>query len=212
MAQEICCGVRPEQILTVPYGSNAQNIIHEYVISGPLKILFVGNVNYNKGITYLIDATSTFEEDEVTLTIVGLYDKNKAYINKCKNKKNISVVGKLDFEEVCGLYRTTDVLVIDSFAEGLAQVGLEAMSCGIPIICSTNSGVNDAIINGNNGFIIQPGNLKELKEAIGWFVKNQDKLKLMGENARISARAYTWENYEKHICKKLRDLLEGNYG
>ena len=203
----IYCGVKKEQILTVPYGSNTQRLLHDYSVPGPLRLLFVGNVNYNKGITYLIDAVSEYNEDKVTLTIVGLYDKTKEYIQKCANMKNVIIVGKVEFEEVCELYRTADVLVIDSFAEGLAQVGLEAMNCGIPIICSTNSGVNDAVINYENGIIINPGNKKELYDAIGWFLSNRDKIQQMGQKAQIFAQKYTWDNYEKKMCYCLGQVL-----
>lgn len=208
----ISCGVKPEQILIVPYGSNAQNVTHEYGASGPLKILFVGNVNYNKGITYLIDAVSAYKKDEVSLTIVGMYDRSKDYILKCSDRENITIAGRVEFEKVCELYRTADILVIDSFAEGLAQVGLEAMSCGIPIICSTNSGVNDAVEDGENGFIVQPGNTAELEEAIKWFLENREKIRQMGDKARLFAQKFTWGNYEKEVCEKLKNVMEEDHG
>lgn len=206
----IYCGVSKDKILTIPYGSNAQNIDCQHREGAPLNVLFVGNVNYNKGITYLIDAVSMYDPCEVQLTIVGLFNEKKEYVRS--HKDNIVFTGKLDFADVCEIYRASDILVIDSFAEGLAQVGLEAMSCGIPIICSTNSGVNDAVIDGENGFIIEPGNLDQLKEALDRFLQHRELIDEMGKNARKASQNYTWLSYEENVANKIREIVETQNG
>ena len=61
----------------------------------------------------------------------------------------------------------------------MAQVGIEAMVCGLPIICSENSGVNDLIKDGVNGFVIPCGNSKELKDKMQWFINNTDQTERM---------------------------------
>jgi glycosyltransferase involved in cell wall biosynthesis len=99
------------------------------------------------------------------------------------------------------------VFVIPSFAEGMAQVGIEAMACALPIICTFNSGLDDLVEDGVNGFIIPSGDLQALKEKIQWFIDNRNRIGEMGNKARNSAKSYTWENYEKNVVKAISEMV-----
>lgn len=205
----VACGVDPEKLVTVLYGSNAVAIEHDYKADGPLRLLFVGNVNYNKGIPYLLKAMERFSAEEVTLKLVGLYNPKDEFV-KNNTLKNVEFCGKLDFEEVCNIYRNSDVLVLNSFAEAMGQVGIEAMACGLPLICSTNTGVQDIVTDGENGFIIEPGNVDALAEKISWFKENRPEIERMGRKAAEVGRACSWETYEQDVNEKLIPLIRKN--
>ena len=205
----IGCGVDQSKLVTVAYGNNALPVEHVYNTEGPLQLLFVGNVNYNKGVSYLLKAMERFAAEEVTLKIVGLYNPKEKFV-KNNTLKNVKFCGKVDFEEVCNIYRTADVLVINSFAEGMSQVGIEAMACGLPIICSTNAGVQGIVTDGENGFIIEPGNVDVLAEKISWFLKNRTEIERMGRKAAEVGKSCSWETYEQNVNKKLIPLIRKN--
>ena len=207
----VACGVDPDKLVTVLYGSNTVAIEHEYQAEGPLRLLFVGNVNYNKGIPYLLKAMERFSAEEVTLRLVGLYNPKDEFV-KNNTLKNVEFCGKLDFEEVCNIYRNSDVLVLNSFAEAMGQVGIEAMTCGLPIICSTNTGVQDIVTDGENGFIIEPGDADALAEKILWFKENRKEIERMGRKATKVGKACSWETYEQDINKKLLPLIRKSRG
>ena len=101
------------------------------------------------------------------------------------------------------IYEKADVFIIDSFSEGMAQVGIEAMACGLPIICSTNSGVNDLVTDYNNGFVIKPGDEEILREKMQWFIDNKNQIIKMGNQAREIAKNYTWFSYERNIISAI---------
>lgn len=198
-------GVDDAKIKVIPYGANVHSDSVKKSVHKPLKFIFVGNANYNKGIPYLLRAIS--ELQDCTLTIVGTYDKNAEYIKSYLDNPQITFVGCVTFDKVKYYYENADVFVIDSFAEGMAQVGIEAMACGLPIICSENSGVNDIVIDGVSGFVIPCGDLGSLKEKMQWFIDNKGKILQMGECAKVTAEKYTWEEYEKRVSSALDDIL-----
>ncbi len=204
----IGCGVAKENIYIVPYGANVSGEMCLKEQKEQLKLLFVGNVNYNKGISYLIDAISTFSENEICLTIVGQYDSSVWYVKRAKESRNVTFTGRVTFDKMKEIYQQADVFIIDSFAEGMAQVGIEAMACGLPIICSQNSGVSDLVTEGQNGFIIPCGNVEALKEKIGWFLEHRNQISKMGESASEVARKYSWGFYEYNVTKTLNQIVE----
>lgn len=201
----IYSGTDESKIKVIPYGANVHSDSVKNSVHKPLKFIFVGNVNYNKGIPYLLRAIS--ELQDCTLTIVGAYDKNAEYIKPYIDNPKVTFVGSVIFDKVRYYYENADVFVIDSFAEGMAQVGIEAMACGLPIICSENSGVNDIVIDGVSGFVIPCGDLDALKEKMQWFIDHNDKILQMGEFAKVTAEKYTWEEYEKRVSSALDDIL-----
>ena len=201
----IYSGVDDTKIKIIPYGANIYSDIIKKIEHKCLKFLFVGNVNYNKGVPYLLKAVS--ELRDCSLTVVGAYDKNAEYIKSYLDDPKITFVGCVTFDKVKYYYENADVFVIDSFAEGMAQVGIEAMACGLPIICSENSGVNDIVTDGISGFVIPCGDLEALKEKMQWFINNKNKVLQMGESARTTAENYTWGEYEKKVSVAVRDIM-----
>lgn len=205
------CGVLENQIKIVPYGINvSSNLKRKPLQNGNdvVNFLFVGQVNYRKGVPYLLEAISLLNEDNVTLTITGEYKKDDWFIKKYQKNKNIFFTGLVTPDKMKKIYEKAHVFVLPSFAEGMAQVGLEAMACGLPIICTFNSGLSRFVISGENGFMIQPGNAKELKDKMEWFIYHKDKILQMGMKAKMSVSKYTWEYYNKGISQAIFNILD----
>lgn len=202
------CGVNESQIKVVPYGSNVVNDIQykTHDENKKCRFLFVGQVNYRKGITYLLDVISEMT-DFADLTVVGSYKENDWFVKKYKSFNNIHFTGLVTIDKMKNIYSEADVFVIPSFAEGMAQVGIEAMACGLPIICTYNSGVADIVNDGGSGFIIPCGDKAALKDKIVWFLNNKSKIGEMGENARNVATEFTWESYEKKVVTAINEIL-----
>lgn len=206
----LACNTLSSQIKVVPYGANVSSNLERKQPQNdrPIHFLFVGNVDYNKGILYLLETMTKFDSNIADLTITGAYDKNLWFIKKYINETNVHFTGRVTFDKMRKIYEDADVFVIDSFSEGLAQVGIEAMACGLPIICSTNSGVSDLVQDGREGFIISPGDTKSLYEKMQWFVENRTRILEMGTAARKVALSYTWDAYDQHVKQSIIEILE----
>ena len=197
-----------KNIYVVPYGTEkVQNESGLMRQDDKIRFIFVGQINYRKGVPILLEAFSELDENKCELVLVGAYDPETRYVKEYQGCKNIFFKGRIQKDEVWQEYGKSDVFVLDSFAEGFAQVGIEAMMSGLPIICSENSGVNDIVKDGENGFVIPWGDKYMLKEKLQWFVDNPDKIKNMGEKAEKVASNYTWDNYSVNVVNAIREMI-----
>ena len=97
------------------------------------------------------------------------------------------------------LCKTCHVLVLPSIVEGRALVMQEAMSQGMVLLVTANTGGEDLVIEGQTGFIIQSETQHLSKIRIHWFADHRDKLVEMGRCAQQHASTYTWEKYAELI-------------
>jgi glycosyltransferase involved in cell wall biosynthesis len=200
---------KSDKILHIPYGVNLSqfkmNESKNYLF-GPLLLFFVGGVILRKGIHHLLEVVSSFSEEEVQLVIAGHYDTNDEVYKNYKDFKNIKFEGFVTRDVIAEYYQKSHVFVLPSLAEGMALVGLEALASGLPIICTDNTGVNDIVINGENGFVIPTSNQKELKDKIIWMLEHRENLKAMGKKAVLSAKGYSWSSYHNQLIQEINKI------
>jgi glycosyltransferase involved in cell wall biosynthesis len=111
------------------------------------------------------------------------------------------------------LYNTADVLIMPNlpgYTEGFGLVSLEAASCGLPVIASELGGIKDAIKDGENGFLVEPGNPQAFIDKIHDLLSNEKERLAFGERARN----YTVENYgwDKTVKKYMDELTLSGRG
>lgn len=202
-------GVSDNKICIIPYGVNVKAFRDKgkHEINSCLRLIFVGSVSYRKGIHHLLSVVSEYTKAEVSLKIVGSYSSETEYYKNYSDRDNIHFVGFVNHDKLAELYQEADIFVLPSLSEGFAQVSLEAMGCGLPIICTTNSGCNDVITDFETGFVIKPSDREALKSRIDWFISNKDKIKSMGSKCIEIAKKYTWEAYGKKLNKEIKDIL-----
>jgi glycosyltransferase involved in cell wall biosynthesis len=104
--------------------------------------------------------------------------------------------------------RQCDALVFPSYCEGFAQVLLEAMASGMPIISTEATAAPDLIQHEVEGLLIPSGDLDALCQAIEFFANNPEKLRAMGEAARRCAERFSWEKYGDRWQQILKEFGE----
>ena len=91
------------------------------------------------------------------------------------------------------------------------MVQLQAMSCGLPVICTSNSGGDEIIDNNINGFILPIREMKALKKKIILLYRDQKLCKKMGKEAKMKVtKHYSWENYGKNVIQNYQRLISNN--
>jgi len=171
---------------------------------GPLRVLFVGSMGQRKGLGDLFEAIKLLDGANVELVVLGSL---LAPIDFYREQlSNFTYEPVRSHNEVLELMRTCDVFCLPSIVEGRALVIQEAMSQGLPIIITSNTGGEDLVINGETGFLVPIRSAEAIAEKIKWFVDNRDQIAAMGEKAAIHAQAYTWENYSSNIVEQLKAI------
>jgi len=145
-----------------------------------------------------------FKKYQVDYEIRNKYESTKLR----KGKSNIKYIGHVPQKELYKYYSQGSVFVIMSIEEGLAMVQPQAMACGLPVICTTNTGGENIVRDGKDGFVIPIRDVEKLKEKLVYLYENPEICRKMGESAkqRVS-QGFTWDDYGDKIINIYENIL-----
>jgi len=154
----------PEQ-----YRNSAQKIIENYGLGDKKVLLTIARLVKRKGVDLVISAAKEIEEKNLVYAIIGDGDELENLKQKAGNDERILFLGKVEDKEkyawlcLCDIFILTPIESEDDF-EGYGIVYKEAQMFNKPVIGSLVGGVPEAI--GNNGILVEAGNINQIKEAI----------------------------------------------
>ncbi|WP_289661620.1 glycosyltransferase family 4 protein [Flavobacterium panacagri] len=192
-----------------PFGSPKNNATTQLSVKStdkPLRVLFVGSMGQRKGLGDLFEAFNMLKDLPVELVVLGSLQAPMEFYTS--QLATFTYEPGRSHDEVLKLMRTCDVFCLPSIVEGRALVMQEAMSQGLPIIITPNTGGEDLVIEGETGFLVPIRSPKAIVEKIKWFVENRDRIPAMGEKAAEHAQNYTWDNYSETIIGQLKTILK----
>lgn len=156
--------------------------IIERAKSDELRILFLGNVIYRKGLHTLLQAVS-LQPSAFRIDVVGSLTSEPRYAKQIQEfiaqndlSSFVLLHGPLDKEPLIEKLKNAHVLVVPSSYEGFGIVYLEGMCFGLPAIGTTAGAAAEIITDGVDGFLIKPENSEELAEKLKIFHENRDIL------------------------------------
>ena len=186
-------GLDATRISVVPYGLDVD---WGKADSDPVpgRVLFVGNVNYLKGVQYLAEASRilTKRRAPVEVRIVGPFQESTVARPEFRG---VAYLGQVPRDEVHRQYRTADVFVFPTLSDGFGLVMLEAMAWGVPVVCTPNCG--DLVRDGENGFVVQPRDARGLADRIGRVIGDRGLRKRMSDCAKGVALQHKLNNYSE---------------
>jgi glycosyltransferase involved in cell wall biosynthesis len=170
--------------------------------SGPLRVLFVGQLTQRKGIAYLFDALQDLDPTQYKLTLVGPVIGSGRWLNRFEGRyQHVLGMRRIDMPDV---YRDHDVLVLPSLVEGSALVVGEAMASGLPVVVTPNAG-SDAVRDGIDGFIVPVRNPEAIASRLELLHNDGSRLAAMGVAARRRAEEFTWSSFQDGIRKLIQE-------
>jgi len=174
----------------------------------PLRVLFVGSMTQRKGLADLFAAMKELDPARVELVVLGSQlAPMEFYREQCAD---FTYETTRPHAEVLELMASCDVFCLPSIAEGRALVMQEAMSQGLPVIITANTGGADLVIPDETGFLVPIRSPKAIAAGIQWFVENRDEIPRMGEAARQHAARYTWASYGDTVVAETIKYLRQN--
>jgi glycosyltransferase involved in cell wall biosynthesis len=216
-------GIPEEKLEVIPNGVNVEDfnvgeeeverVRRKYGLEGVV-VMFAGTVTPRKGVLELMRAAELLNRRDVLFLVVGSLDLDKEYAQKvveyakCKGI-NAKFTGFVPYEDLKALYLACDIFVLPSFEEGQGVVLLEAMASGKPLIGSKVGGIPMQIKEEWNGFLVEPGDVRQLVERILYLVENEGERIRMGENSRkLAKEKFDWERISERYLKVYEEIVK----
>ncbi|MGD0995695.1 MAG: glycosyltransferase [Candidatus Bathyarchaeia archaeon] len=212
-----CAGVPAEKIAIVPNGIDLTEY-SDLPPKGSFKkkfgleknekiVLYLGRIHEIKGIDILVRAFANIlhKLDDVRLVIVGPDDgylgEIEALIKALKIENKVLISGPLYGKDKLEAYVDADVYVLSSIYEIFGISLLEAYACSTPVIASSVGGLKDLVINGETGFLVEPGSIVELSRSIVFMIDNSASAKRMGMKGREFVKNFSaWTVINRLEC------------
>ena len=196
-----------KQVIMSPFGSPqpTENEIGSRKTTGPLRVLFAGSMGQRKGLGDLLAAFKLLKNKNAELVVMGSQLASMTFYKS--EFSGFTYEPGRQHEKVLELMRSCDVLCLPSIVEGRALVMQEAMSQGLPLIITPNTGGADLIIEGSTGFLVPIRSPEAIATKISWLLDNRGAVPEMGKMAREHALTYTWHKYQQDIISGIKNLL-----
>jgi alpha-maltose-1-phosphate synthase len=172
---------------------------------GKLRVLYVGGLTQRKGVAYLLQALRKVDA-LVEVTLIGRRVGNCAELDEALGRYRY--IPTMPHSEVLAEMERHDVLVFPTLSEGLALVILEAMSRGMAVVTTPNSGAQGIIRDGVDGFIVPIRSPEALVGRIELLASDRDLLGAMSEAALRRARECSWQKYRALLAFTMEEFMK----
>jgi glycosyltransferase involved in cell wall biosynthesis len=185
------------------------------VAGAPLRILYAGRFQRVKGVLPLVEACARIEGSDWHLTMIG-GDTDTAPLNwsmratietMCAGDERVSLHDPLPRDDLQPVFSRHDLLVVPSHFEVWANVALEAMRAGLPVLASPVGGLTEIVADGVTGWhaAATPG---ALANAIRHLLRNRDELESVRASGEIFRRFQQLTDPQA-VLAEYRDFLDG---
>lgn len=182
---------------------NRNNVLEKYN-TGDNFIITIGTLEPRKNISGLIRAFQILKSKysfSGKLIIVG----RKGWINSFSMeenlKKDIIFTGYIEDEHLPILLTSAKAFIFPSFYEGFGLPLIEAMSLGVPVLCSNKASLPE--IGGDACEYFDPTDHEEMARKIFWVLEDEKKRNEMSLKGRKRANLFTWSNHSERIINIL---------
>ena len=164
---------------------NPLNPIHKLQVPLKNQIVTVGRLNPEKGHKYLIEAFSQIENKDWKLMLIG-DGVERIILEKQVEELQLTdrVVFRGELRDFSLELSESQIFVLPSLSEGFPNALIEAMS--VPLACISSNcvaGPSDIIVNGENGILVEPKNIEQLKNQINVLIGDSELRNKLQNNA-----------------------------
>ena len=173
-------------------------------------ILYHGRVDRRKGALDLLDAFATLRRrghplaQRTHLLYSGIGPDSAAVAERVQTLRlddAFTNLGYIEYTDVPAVYRRADLFASPTYSEGFSNTILEAMSAGLPIVSCHAVGVVDCLRDGENGLLVQPGDIHSLADALGRLLDDAPLRRSLAECAFEEVhRLYSWPVVARQIA------------
>lgn len=189
-------------VLRNPLTVDVQEVVKTERMNGPVRFLYLGQIEYHKGILFLLETFLQAKELNAELHIVGDGSCFKEVVDMVREDSRVRVYGRMDRKTLPQLFEKIDMAIVPSLCyENSPTVIFESFAFGVPVLASNIEGVAELIKEGENGITFIAGNAESLQEKMQWAVDNQEIVSQMADIARQSVEGLSADEYMENLVR-----------
>ena len=181
----------------------------------PGRVLYVGQVGRRKGVHDLLRAVRRLIDDglAVELTVVGPsqlegeLEAARALATELHLDDWVRFTGALTGDGLYGQFESHDLFALPSYNEGIPAVLYEAGAFGLPVVTTPVGAIPSLVRDGENGFLLAPGDVDALSAALRRLVTDHDLRERLGNQLRSDVAAFHPDRAAAKIVAATRELL-----
>lgn len=194
--------------LIIPNGINQSYISSENEqhsnFHAPPELLYVGSFLKRKHVPSLINLV---EDYNAKLTIVGKGgNEERRVIQMIRNSDRVNYLGQIaDRSKLIEIYKSSDIFIMTSTRETFGLVYIEAMSQGLPVIYSKNTGIDGVFEAGSVGFSVTPGSVSEMMNSIDKILSDYQDI---SKRCITEARKFNWTSIAERYFQVYSKIIK----
>lgn len=192
-------------VFTPPLRRNSNGIVH---------LIFVGRLNAFKNVETLLEAIARLKEmpvESFQLQLVGDGERRanlERLVIERGLARQVQFLGWMDRGVLVERYRQADLFVTATTWEGMPNTVLEGMACGLPVVATRASGLEELVQEGVNGYLVNINDPAALAERLALLINDPYERQRMGKESRkIAEREFAWEYIAEQYVEIYRRIL-----
>lgn len=170
--------------------------------------VFVGSIHPRKNVVNLLKAFEAYKrksQNNTKLVLIGRiwkYNEMTDYLNSMAFKDEVILIPHSTPEVIAQWVASSIALLMVSVYEGFGVPIIEAMACGVPVICSNVSSMPE--VAGDAAIFVSPNNIEEIANALSEIEKNNDLRNQLSANAIPQSKKYNWDKAAEVIWEAIK--------
>ena len=198
-------GIRRPELRPVPraiYGFGEDEIL----------LVTVGRLIRRKAVDQLIRVLQSLEDDRVRLVVIGSGPQEAQLAEEARKRgvlDQVRFMGYVDDDEKFQLLAMSDIYVSTTQHEGFGLVFLEAMHCGLPIICYDHGGQTDFLRDGLTGYLVPLNNMAWFVDRCRSLLASPDRRQAIAAHNQRAVRDYYIDRCAQRYEDTFREVVSG---
>ena len=151
--------IHPEKIKVIYSGLDFNKLnFNNKAKNNKLKIISIGRSHWVKGYNYALDACKILQDEKIDFqyTIIGIGENEELIFQRNQLQLDEKVVfeNQFSFDKIIQIIHQSDIVLLSSIEEGIANVVIEAMALGTIVISTNCGGMSEIVTDNENGFLV----------------------------------------------------------